>query len=239
MTARLVEVCDDPRVPDLAPLRVFLLDDHDVVRKGLAALLSDRDDVLVVGEASTCAGALELVPQLLPDVAVLDVRLPDGDGITVCRELRTQLPGLACLMLTSYGDEQAMIAAVLAGAAGYVLKQVDGPDLVDAICTVGRGGTLLDPAATTAIIERMRSMARADPRELLSPQERRILALIGEGLTNREIGTRLALAEKTIKNNVSSVLGKLGLVSRTQAAVLEAELRAGLGTVESDGLTGS
>ena len=212
---------------DPAPLRVFLLDDHDVVRKGLAALLQGREDLVVVGEADTCASALEQVPRLRPDVAVLDVRLPDGDGITVCRDLRDQLPELACLMLTSYDDEQAMVSAVLAGAAGYVLKQTDGPELVDAICTVGRGGTLLDPAATTAIIERMRSLSRADPRDVLTPQERRILSLIGEGLTNREIGSRLALAEKTIKNNVSSVLSKLGLVSRTQAAVLETELRSG------------
>jgi DNA-binding NarL/FixJ family response regulator len=204
---------------------VFLLDDHEIIRQGLKALLEATTDIEVVGEAGTTAEALALVPTLSVDVAVLDVRLPDGDGITVCRELRSQLPHLACLMLTSYGDEQALISAVLAGASGYVLKQVRGTDLVDGIRTVGAGGTLLDAAVTATLLERIRTMSRSDPRDVLSPQERKILSLIGEGLTNREIGERLTLAEKTVKNNVSSMLGKLGLVRRTQAAVLETELR--------------
>lgn len=206
---------------------MFLLDDHEIVRHGLKALLDATSDLLVVGQADTAAEALSQIPTLSVDVAVLDVRLPDGDGITVCRELRSQLPDLACLMLTSYGDEQALIAAVLAGASGYVLKQVRGTDLVDGIRTVGAGGTLLDAAVTATLLERIRTMSRSDPRDVLSPQERRILSLIGEGLTNREIGDRLTLAEKTVKNNVSSMLGKLGLVRRTKAAVLETELRTG------------
>lgn len=207
-------------------LRVFLLDDHEIVRAGIKALLEQHPGIEVVGEATTAAEALEAVRACSPDVAVLDVRLPDGDGISVCRDLRSEFPGLACLMLTSYGDEQALISALLAGAAGYVLKQITRTELVAAIRLVGAGGTLLDPIATSTLLERMRTMTRADPRDVLSPQERRILGLIGEGLTNRQIGERMSLAEKTVKNNVSSLLGKLGLVRRTQAAVLETELRA-------------
>jgi DNA-binding NarL/FixJ family response regulator len=209
------------------PLRVFLLDDHEIVRQGLKALLDAEPDLEVIGEAGTAAEALARVPALRPDVAVLDVRLPDGDGISVCRELRSNQPGLACLMLTSFGDDEALFAAILAGAAGYVLKQIRGSDLVGAIRTVGAGGSLLDPQATSRLLQRMRSEAtRKDPLEGLTDQERRILDLIGEGLTNREIGERMFLAEKTVKNYVSSVLSKLGLVRRTQAAVMVAEIKA-------------
>jgi DNA-binding NarL/FixJ family response regulator len=213
---------------DLVPLRVFLLDDHEIVRQGLKALLESEPDLEVVGEASNAAEALARVPALKPDVAVLDVRLPDGDGITVCRELRSALPDLACLMLTSFGDDDALVAAIMAGAAGYVLKQIRGSDLVGAVRTVGHGGSLLDPAATARLLHRMRTeSSRKDPLEALTDQERKILDLIGEGLTNREIGERMFLAEKTVKNYVSSVLSKLGLVRRTQAAVLIAEMKAG------------
>jgi DNA-binding NarL/FixJ family response regulator len=211
----------------MSVLTVFLIDDHEVVRQGLQALLEAQPDLQVVGEAGTAAEAMDAVPALRPDVAVIDVRLPDGDGITVCRELRSLLPEMACLMLTSYGDEQALEASVLAGASGYVLTQVRGTDLIHAIRTVAGGGTLLDPTTTSTLISRMRTMSRADPRDVLSPQERRILGHIGEGMTNRQIGEQLNLAEKTVKNNVSTMLGKLGLVRRTQAAVLEAELRTG------------
>ncbi|MCW2622525.1 MAG: DNA-binding response regulator [Frankiales bacterium] len=200
---------------------MFLLDDHEVVRQGLKALLDAEPDLTVVGEASTAAEALTRVPALRPDVAVLDVRLPDGDGITVCRELTSSAPGVACLMLTSFGDDEALFSAVMAGAAGYVLKQIRGTDLVAAIRTVGAGGSLLDPQATSRLMHRMRTEAsRRDPLDVLTVQERKILDLIGEGLTNRQIGERMFLAEKTVKNYVSSVLSKLGLVRRTQAAVL-------------------
>jgi len=208
------------------PLRVFLLDDHEIVRQGLKSLLDGEADLEVVGEASTAAEALARVPALRPDVAVLDVRLPDGDGISVCRELRSALPDLACLMLTSFGDDEALLSAIMAGASGYVLKQIRGHDLVQSVRVVGQGGSLLDSQATTRLLNRLRNEAtRTDPLAALTDQERRILELIGEGLTNREIGQRMFLAEKTVKNYVSSVLAKLGLVRRTQAAVLVAELR--------------
>ncbi len=207
-------------------LRVFLLDDHDVVRQGLKSLIDAESDMEVVGEASNAAEALARVPALRPDVAVLDVRLPDGDGISVCRELKSTLPDLACLMLTSFGDDDALFSAIMAGAAGYVLKQIKGNDLVGAIRTVGQGQSLLDPQATGRLLQKMRSDAvRKDPLDVLTDQERKILDLIGEGLTNREIGERMFLAEKTVKNYVSSVLAKLGLVRRTQAAVMITELR--------------
>ena len=209
-------------------LRVFLLDDHEIVRQGLKALLDAEPDLEVVGEASNAAEALARVPALKPDVAVLDVRLPDGDGISVCRELKSKLPDLACLMLTSFGDDDAVFSAIMAGASGYVLKQIKGNDLIGAVRTVGRGESLLDPAATGRLLHKMRDDAvRRDPLDALTDQERKILELIGEGLTNREIGERMFLAEKTVKNYVSSVLSKLGLVRRTQAAVMVTELRAG------------
>jgi DNA-binding NarL/FixJ family response regulator len=216
------------RMDAAAPIRVFLLDDHEIVREGLKALLDVEPDIEVVGEASTAQEALARVPALKPHVAVLDVRLPDGDGISVCRELRSTLPDMACLMLTSFGDDEALFSAIMAGAAGYVLKQIRGSDLVGAVRTVAGGGSLLDPQATTRLLHRMRTEdSRKDPLDVLTDQERRILELIGEGLTNREIGERMFLAEKTVKNYVSSVLSKLGLVRRTQAAVLVTEMRTG------------
>jgi DNA-binding NarL/FixJ family response regulator len=202
-------------------IRVFLLDDHEIVRRGVAELLSAEPDLDVVGEGSTAAEAIARVPALRPDVAVLDVRLPDGDGVTVCRELRSRMPELACLMLTSFADDEALFNAIMAGAAGYVLKQIRGNDLVGAIRTVAAGQSLLDPKATARVLERLRSGTggKDDPLAELTDQERHVLSLIGEGLTNRQIGERMHLAEKTVKNYVSHVLAKLGLERRTQAAV--------------------
>ncbi|WP_084424498.1 response regulator [Kibdelosporangium aridum] len=205
-------------------IRVFLLDDHEVVRKGVAALLGTNPDISVVGEASTAAEALAKVPLLKPDVAVLDVRLPDGDGVQVCRDLRADMPDLKCLMLTSYSDDEALFESVMAGAAGYVLKEVRGGDLVRAIRTVAQGGSLLDPTATTQVLTRLRK-GPTDKLAELTEQERRVLELIGEGMTNRQIAERLFLAEKTVKNYVSNLLAKLGMRRRTQAAVLATELR--------------
>ncbi|MCE7002871.1 response regulator transcription factor [Kibdelosporangium philippinense] len=205
-------------------IRVFLLDDHEVVRKGVAALLGTNPDITVVGEASTAAEALAMVPALRPDVAVLDVRLPDGDGVQVCRDLRADMPDLKCLMLTSYSDDEALFESVMAGAAGYVLKEVRGGDLVRAIRTVAQGGSLLDSTATTQVLMRLRK-GPTDKLAELTEQERRVLELIGEGMTNRQIAERLFLAEKTVKNYVSNLLAKLGMRRRTQAAVLATELR--------------
>jgi DNA-binding NarL/FixJ family response regulator len=207
-----------------AAIRVFLLDDHEIVRRGVRELLEAEPDIEVVGEASTAAEALARVPATKPDVAVLDVRLPDGNGVTVCRELRSDMPELACLMLTSFADDEALFDAIMAGAAGYVLKQIRGNDLVGAVRTVAAGGSLLDPKAAAAVMERMRTPKAADPLAALTEQERRILDLIGEGLTNRQIGERMFLAEKTVKNYVSNLLSKLGLQRRTQAAVLISEV---------------
>jgi DNA-binding NarL/FixJ family response regulator len=207
------------------PIRVFLLDDHEVVRRGVADLLESESDIDVVGEASTAAQALARVPAAQPDVAVLDVRLPDGDGVTVCRELRSRLPELTCLMLTSFADDEALFDAIMAGAAGYVLKQIRGADLVDAVRTVAAGGSLLDPKTTAQVMARLRDQTgRKDPLAGLTDQERRILDLIGEGLTNRQIGEHLHLAEKTVKNYVSNLLAKLGMERRTQAAVFVTEV---------------
>ena len=207
-------------------IRVFLLDDHEVVRRGVAELLGAEPDLEVVGEAATAAEALSRVPAARPDVAVLDVRLPDGDGVTVCRELRSRLPELRCLMLTSFADDDALFDAIMAGAAGYVLKQIRGTDLVGAIRTVASGQSLLDPRTTARVLDRMRSAtARTDPLAGLSEQERTVLELIGEGLTNREIAERMFLAEKTVKNYVSHLLAKLGMQRRTQAAILATEIR--------------
>ncbi|MBE1470074.1 response regulator [Kibdelosporangium phytohabitans] len=205
-------------------IQVFLLDDHEVVRKGVAALLGTNPDITVVGEASTAAEALAKVPALKPDVAVLDVRLPDGDGVQVCRDLRADMPDLKCLMLTSYSDDEALFESVMAGAAGYVLKEVRGGDLVRAIRTVAQGGSLLDPTATTRVLTRLRR-GPTDKLADLTEQERKVLELIGEGLTNRQIAERLFLAEKTVKNYVSNLLAKLGMRRRTQAAVLATELK--------------
>lgn len=207
-----------------APVRVFLVDDHEVVRRGVADLLGMEDDLEVVGTAGTAAEALSRVPAVRPDVVVLDVRLPDGDGITVCRELRSSTDA-AVLMLTSFDDDQSLFDAILAGASGYVLKQVRGTDLVAGIRTVAAGGSMLDPRATGRVMARLREQTAADdPLGDLTPQERRILVLIGEGMTNRQIGAELYLAEKTVKNYVSSLLAKLGLERRVQAAVLAARL---------------
>ncbi len=214
---------DDGRTP----IRVFLLDDHEVVRRGVADVLETDPGITVVGEAKNAAEALARVPALRPDVALLDVRLPDGDGVSVCRDLRAAVPELRVVMLTSYSDDEALFSAIMAGASGYLLKQILGQDLVTAVRTVAAGGSLLDPAATTAVLERMRTAAAepAGPLAKLSEQERTVLELIGEGLTNRQIGERMFLAEKTVKNYVSHLLAKLGLERRTQAAVLATELR--------------
>jgi DNA-binding NarL/FixJ family response regulator len=211
----------------VTPTGVFLVDDHEIVRRGVRELLEAESDLVVVGEASGVVEALARIPAARPQVAVLDVRLPDGNGVALCRELRDLVPGLACLMLTSFADDEALLDAVLAGAAGYVLKDVRGNALVEGIRTVSAGGSLLDPRAASLVLERLRAPAKADPLELLTDQERKILGLIGEGLTNREIARRLFLAEKTVKNYVSNVLAKLGLQRRTQVAVLATELRQG------------
>lgn len=202
------------------PVTVFLLDDHEVVRRGVHDLLDGEPDMTVVGEAGTAAQALARIPALRPRVAVLDVRLPDGDGVAVCRELRSRMPGLACLMLTSFDDEEALLDAIVAGASGYVLKQITGTDLVQAVRTVASGRSMLDPGATARVMARLRKDAAQDDRpsgvEALTAREQDILALIGEGLTNREIGLRLHLAEKTVKNNISRILAKLGVERRVQ-----------------------
>ncbi|MEO6822969.1 MAG: response regulator transcription factor [Candidatus Nanopelagicales bacterium] len=207
------------------PIRVFLLDDHEVVRRGVRDLLEIEGDITVVGEAATCAEALARVPAVRPDVAVLDVRLPDGDGVGVCRELRSQLPDLACLMLTSYADDDALFDAVMAGAAGYVLKQIRGSDLQGAIRTVAAGGSLISAHTRTRMMDRLqRRHEPEDQLQVLTPRERDVLNLIGQGLTNRQIGQQLHLAEKTVKNYVSSLLAKLGIERRTQAAILVTEV---------------
>ncbi|MFE2216979.1 response regulator [Streptomyces canus] len=206
------------------PIRVFLLDDHEVVRRGVHDLLNDEPDITVVGEAANVEQALIRVPALRPQVAVLDVRLPDGDGVTVCRELRSQMPELACLMLTSFDDEEALLDSIMAGASGYVLKQIKGSDLVSAVRTVAAGQSLLDPSATARLMARLRQGQEPEPEPDALPgltdREREILALIGEGLTNRQIGQRLFLAEKTVKNHISRLLAKLGVERRIQAAVI-------------------
>jgi two-component system response regulator DevR len=198
---------------------VFLVDDHEVVRQGLRTLL-EESGLNVVGEASTAAEAVPRIVATQPRVAVLDVQLPDGTGIDVCREIRSRLPETVCLMLTSFDDDEALFAAIMAGAAGYLLKQIRGLQLVEAVQRVARGESLLDPKVTTRVLERLRSGPKQDPRlASLTDQERRILDLIAEGLTNRQIGSRLGLAEKTVKNYVSSLLAKIGMRSRTQAAL--------------------
>jgi DNA-binding NarL/FixJ family response regulator len=198
---------------------VFLLDDHEIVRMGVRDLLETEPDIRVVGEAGTASAALARIPALRPDVAVLDMRLPDGDGVEVCREIRSHMPEVACLILTSFGDDEALFNAVMAGAAGYVLKQIRGTDLVSAVRTVAAGQSMLDPQAAGKLMARMRNQPKKnDPLASLSPQERRILELIGEGLTNRQIGERMFLAEKTVKNYVSGLFAKLGMERRTQAA---------------------
>jgi DNA-binding NarL/FixJ family response regulator len=206
-------------------IRVFLLDDHEIVREGLRALLEAQLDCEVVGEASTAAEALARIPPLAPDVAVLDVRLPDGDGVEVCREVRAAQPDVRCLMLTSFADDEALFQAIVAGASGYVLKQIKGTDIVDAVRRVAGGESLLDPDATRRVLERIRNPPDEDQRlASLTPQERRILGYITDGLTNRQIADQMFLAEKTVKNYVSNLLAKLGMERRTQAAVFGARL---------------
>ncbi|MFF7047251.1 response regulator [Streptomyces griseorubiginosus] len=217
-------MADSERPGSGTPIRVFLLDDHEVVRRGVHDLLDDEPDITVVGEAGTVEHALVRVPALRPDVAVLDVRLPDGDGVSVCRELRSRMPELACLMLTSFDDEEALLDSIMAGASGYVLKQIQGSDLVSAVRTVAAGQSLLDPSATAKVMARLRGEQTKEPEQDALPglteREREILALIGEGLTNRQIGQRLYLAEKTVKNHISRLLAKLGVERRIQAAVI-------------------
>ncbi|GAA2796213.1 response regulator transcription factor [Kitasatospora paracochleata] len=210
------------------PVRVFLLDDHEVVRRGVHDLLDSEPDLTVVGEAATVEQALARVPALRPDVAVLDMRLPDGDGVTVCRELRSRMPELACLILTSFDDEEALLDSIMAGAAGYVLKQISGTDLVSAVRTVASGQSMLDPGATTRLMARLRGDSAPPSSDVpgLTDREREILALIGEGLTNRQIGQRLYLAEKTVKNHISRLLAKLGVERRVQAAVIATQTLA-------------
>jgi DNA-binding NarL/FixJ family response regulator len=220
-------VRDNQPAPGERRISVFLLDDHEVVRRGVAALLDSEPDLDVIGEAGTAEQALARIPALSPDVAILDVRLPDGDGVTVCREIRSRMPEVACLMLTSFADDDALFDAVMAGASGFVLKQIHGTDLVGAVRTVAAGQSLLDPRSTARMLDRLRERAnRKDPLAALSDQERRILELIGEGLTNRQIGERMYLAEKTVKNYVSNLLAKLDMQRRTQAAALAAQLKA-------------
>jgi two-component system response regulator DevR len=206
-------------------IRVFLLDDHEVVRRGLVDLLQAAGDIEVVGESGSAQEASRRIPAFRPDVMILDARLPDGNGIDVCRDVRAVDSTIKGLILTSYEDDEALFAAIMAGAAGYVLKQIRGTDLVDAVRRVAEGQSLLDPAVTQRVLERIRHGVE-QPRELagLTDQERRILEFIAEGLTNREIASRMFLAEKTVKNYVSSLLAKLGLERRTQAAVLATRL---------------
>jgi two-component system, NarL family, response regulator DevR len=211
------------------PVRIFLLDDHELVRRGVRDLLWAQEDLAVVGEASTGQEALELIPQTQPDVAVLDVRLGDNpdamNGIEVCRDIRSAHPEVACIMLTSFADDEALFASIMAGAAGYVLKQIRGSDLVSAIRRVAAGESLLDPAVTARVLERLRApRTEDDPLSSLSPQERRILDLIAEGKTNRQIGEAMFLAEKTVKNYVSHLLAKLGMERRSEAAAYAARL---------------
>ncbi|MFD7432154.1 response regulator [Streptomyces sp. NPDC059818] len=207
------------------PIQVFLLDDHEVVRRGVRDLLQAEENIAVVGEAGTCAQALVRIPALRPQVAVLDMRLPDGNGVTLCRELRSRMPELACLILTSFDDDDALLDSIMAGAAGYVLKQIKGSDLVTAVRTVASGQSMLDPATTGRLMASLRRpqapTPQADPvLAQLTEREMAILNLIGDGLTNRQIGETLFLAEKTIKNHISRILAKLGVERRIQAAML-------------------
>jgi len=222
-------MADSERPGPDSPIRVFLLDDHEVVRRGVRDLLDNEPDIEVIGEAGTVAQALVRVPALRPQVAVLDIRLPDGDGVTVCRELRSTMPELACLMLTSFDDEEALLDSIMAGASGYVLKQIQGSDLVSAVRTVAAGQSLLDPSATAKLMARLRGgrqqEEKLDELQGLTGREREILDLIGEGLTNRQIGLRLYLAEKTVKNHISRMLAKLGVERRIQAAVIATQVQ--------------
>ena len=212
-------------VEPVEPIRVFLMDDHEVVREGVRHLLESSGEIQVVGEAANCADALTRIPAARPAVAILDVQLPDGSGVEVCRDIRSAHPEIACLMLTSFSDDEALFQSIMAGAAGYVLKQIRGSELVSAVMRVSLGESLLDPAVTGKVLARLRSPEPEDDRLVhLSPQERRLLELIGEGMTNRQIGAEMFLAEKTVKNYVSTLLGKMGMHRRTEAAVYAARL---------------
>ena len=207
-------------------IRVFVLDDHEVVRRGLRDLLEEDGDIQIVGEAELAADALLRIPAVEPDVAILDARLPDGSGIDVCRAVRASHPHVAVLILTAYDDDEALFSAIMAGAAAFLLKRARGPELVEAVRQVAGGQSLLDPVVTQRVLTRIREGdPPADPLDLLTPQESRILDLIGEGMTNRQIAAEMFLAEKTVKNYVSQLLAKLGLKRRTQAAVLAARRR--------------
>jgi two-component system, NarL family, response regulator DevR len=216
----------DPPVTNEQPIRVFILDDHELVRRGLTDLLTTTKDLTIVGEAATAADALHRIPAVAPDVALLDARLPDGSGIDVCREIRSSFENVRCLILTSYDDDEALFAAVMAGASGYLLKQIAGNSLIEGIRQVAAGRSLLDPAVTQKLLDRLRNPVEPDPvAGKLTAREREILDLIADGYTNRQIGERLFLAEKTVKNYVSGLLTKLGMQRRTQAAVYGATLR--------------
>jgi two-component system, NarL family, response regulator DevR len=207
------------------PVGVFLLDDHEIVRAGLTRLFERAGDIEVVGEAGTAAEGLSRIPPTRPDVALLDVRLPDGDGVEVCREIRSRHPEISCLMLTSFADDEALFDAIMAGASGYILKQIKSDDIVEAVRLVAKGQSLLDPSVTATVLERLRKGPEEDERlARLTTQERNILELIAEGLTNRQIAEHVHLAEKTVKNYVSNLLSKLGMERRTQAAVYAARL---------------
>ncbi|MBA0126890.1 response regulator transcription factor [Haloechinothrix sp. YIM 98757] len=208
-------------------IQVFLVDDHEVVRRGLAELLESDPELTVVGEASSVSEAAARIPPLRPDVAVLDVRLPDGNGVELCRDLRSDMPELNCLMLTSFTDDQAMLDAILAGAGGYVIKDIKGADLIEAVREVASGRSLLDNRAAAALMSKVRDDATDNgPLDTLTERERDLLAHIGEGLTNRQIAQRMYLAEKTVKNYVSRLLAKLGMERRTQVAVLATKLQS-------------
>ncbi|MET0692898.1 MAG: response regulator transcription factor [Propionibacteriaceae bacterium] len=216
-----------------AQIKVFLLDDHEIVRRGLIDLLQTTSDIVVVGEAGTAADALHRIPAARPDVAILDARLPDGSGIDVCRDIRSAHPEIGCVILTSYDDDEALFAAVMAGASGYLLKQIGGRSLTDAIRDVAAGKSLMDPAVTGRLLERLRHPTAPDPRVAsLTAREREILDLIADGMSNKQIGQSLFLAEKTVKNYVSGLLAKLNMQRRTQAAVFGASVRENTPTTD-------
>ena len=216
------------------PIRVFLLDDHELVREGIRLLLESDDDIEVVGEAATAVEAMDRIPLCKPDVAILDVRLEVGSGIEVCRDARSLMPELTCLMLTSFADDEALFASVMAGAAGYILKQVKARDLLDDVHRVAAGESLLDPKTVARVVERISNPPKTDPEfQALTPQERRILDLIAEGRTNRQIADSMFLAEHTVKNYITGLLRKLKMSSRTEAAIYATKLNAGKGTPEN------
>lgn len=223
----------DPERPSGIPtLRLLVVDDHEVVRQGLVALLDRRDGFQVVAEAGTVAEAIDAARRFQPDIVIMDVRLPDGSGVEACREIRAELPGTRVVMLTSYPDEEAVLSAIIAGASGYLLKQIRARDLVAALETVGRGESLLDPAVTEKVLERVRRIAtggQVDELAALTAQEQKILMLVAEGMTNKEIAAKIFLSDKTVKNYVSSILSKLNLERRAQAAAFVAKHRIDTG----------